>query len=343
MNKKVHLEVIRILAIILVVFNHTDGYFSFFANTDNPFTYFVSLFFSVLCRINVPLFFMVTGALLIPQEEEIREVFKKRVFRIFAVIIIFSMLHYIANGLSGKLTGKMSLTDFLITIMTGTVIESYWFLYSYLAVLIMIPFLRKMAKGMNGNEFRYLFILKMIFDIVFRILLIFADLGINLELFIIVDPIFYVLFGYYMECIVPREKFERKYIGKIVLLSLGVITACMAATVMDYKINGMYSQSCLGIFNPILVILIFYIVKAYCTQYKLPEKVKKAIIYLGSTVFGIYLIEQLVRRQLLPMYLYLCDHTFGIFACFCYVVTTIILSVFYVSILKKVPGINKLI
>ena len=59
-SKMVHLEVIRILAVCLVVFNHTDGYFLYFTTTDHPITYLVSLFFSVLCRINVPLFFMVS-------------------------------------------------------------------------------------------------------------------------------------------------------------------------------------------------------------------------------------------------------------------------------------------
>ena len=67
-NKEVYIEVLRIVAVFLVIFNHTDGYFLYYSNTENPLTWWFSFLGSVLCRINVPLFVIISGALLLGKE-----------------------------------------------------------------------------------------------------------------------------------------------------------------------------------------------------------------------------------------------------------------------------------
>ena len=47
--------------------NHSDLYYTYYTNTDSVLTFSVSLLLSCICRINVPLFMMITGALLIPK------------------------------------------------------------------------------------------------------------------------------------------------------------------------------------------------------------------------------------------------------------------------------------
>ena len=76
MTKKIHIEWIRIIAIVLVVVNHSDLYYTFYTNTENEITYIVSLFISSICKANVPLFMMVTGAILLPKEEGFQQIFK---------------------------------------------------------------------------------------------------------------------------------------------------------------------------------------------------------------------------------------------------------------------------
>lgn len=347
-TKKVYLEIIRFIAACLVVFNHTDGYFLYFASTENVLTYGVSLFFSVLCRINVPLFFMVSGALLLGKEEDIKTLYKKRIGRIAAVILIFSALQYIAGMLSAR--GFMGSggagygpADFFRKVYSGSVIEPYWFLYSYLAVLIALPFLRRMAGSMTAAEFRYLFVLKTVFDIGLRLIGVYTGVFVNLELFILADNIFYVLFGYYMECIVPESSYRRRGSGKAAGLCAGLTALSAAAVIGEYAVTGAYSQNLLGIFNPILTMAVYYMVKSFCMEHVLPDKLQSVCVRLGGAVFGIYLLEQLVRRQLLPVYLYLSEKTVGVFACFAYVVGTVALAAVYAGILKRIPGIKKLI
>lgn len=343
MKKKLHLELIRFIAICLVVFNHTDGYYDFFATTGNPATYIVSLFFTVLARINVPLFYMVSGALLIKKEEGIKDLYRKRVGRIAFLLVLFSGIQYICAGLAGKIEGGGSFSDFLRVLYSGNVIEPYWFFYSYLAILMVLPFLRRMALGMTEEEFRYMFALKIVFDIILRAAAVYTGSSPNLWLFVIEDSIFYVLAGFYMEYRLPETAVKKGKMGYTVCFILFCIALSMAAVVMEYKALGEYMQGSIGRLNPLLVIAVYYMVKLFCDRTSIPKRMQGAILYLGSMSFGIYLIELLVRRQLAPIYLYLCGHTIGLFACFVYVAGTIGLSVVYVSILKKIPVIGKMI
>ena len=74
-QRKLHLEMIRIIAVFLVIFNHTDG-FIYYIETTNRLTWLFSLGMAGICRIAVPLFFMVSGALLLDREESVKDLFQ---------------------------------------------------------------------------------------------------------------------------------------------------------------------------------------------------------------------------------------------------------------------------
>jgi hypothetical protein len=73
------------------------------------------------------------------------------------------------------------------------------------------------------------------------------------------------------------------------------------------------------------------------------DKVSTVITAVGSCVFGIYLFDNLVRWQLLPLYLFLSEKTIGVFACSVYVILTFGVGLLYTFVLKKIPFIGKYI
>ena len=81
-RNKVYLDFIRIIAIFLVVVNHT-GAFRF---PDCPgwlnIGYWCQMIWNDIVKMAVPMFFMVSGALLLPKEETIVELFKKRILMV---------------------------------------------------------------------------------------------------------------------------------------------------------------------------------------------------------------------------------------------------------------------
>lgn len=66
----IHIECIRILAAYFVIFNHTgnDGFFLFAGYDRGSLPYWLYMFISVFCKISVPLFFMIAGALLLKKD-----------------------------------------------------------------------------------------------------------------------------------------------------------------------------------------------------------------------------------------------------------------------------------
>ena len=64
--------------------------------------YAVSFFLSLVCKAAVPLFYMVSGALLLGKNESFGELARKRILRIVAVIVIFSLLYYLKFAVRGQ-------------------------------------------------------------------------------------------------------------------------------------------------------------------------------------------------------------------------------------------------
>ena len=63
-KRKTYLDVLRILACFLVIFNHRRGYTAY-QNTTDMLSAFYYMFYTMVTRINVPLFFMISGSLLL--------------------------------------------------------------------------------------------------------------------------------------------------------------------------------------------------------------------------------------------------------------------------------------
>lgn len=150
--RKAHIDFLRLLCITFVMFNHTGeaGYMLFTQRSESP-LYFVYLSFSILCKIAVPIFFMISGALLLNKQETVIDVIKKRFVRIAIDLLIASVVYYLLF-----FEGEKSIVSFLKTIYNSSSTTSLWYLYSYCGVLLMLPLLQKLAHAMNNLEIVYL-------------------------------------------------------------------------------------------------------------------------------------------------------------------------------------------
>lgn len=147
-TKKIHLELLRIIAVYLVVLTHTGKRgFMYFTTLEPSVIYFVTMLIPVICNIAVPLFFMISGATLIGKDESPGQIWRRRIPRHLAVLVLASLMMYVYYGL--KDDALLSVADFLRALYTQNVIVPYWFLYGYLAFLILLPFLRRMIRGLT--------------------------------------------------------------------------------------------------------------------------------------------------------------------------------------------------
>ena len=338
--KKVWLEVIRCVAVGLVIFNHTDGFFLYYANTDNALTYLYSLTLSILCRTAVPLFFMVSGALLLEKQESYHELLKHRICKILAVIILFSGIQYGVDIARNRIH-TVSMAGFIRGILSGTIEETYWFLYAYLGILLILPVMRCVVREMKKKDFLYLIALAFVLETVLPILgdmlkTEFPSSLIQGNLYI-----FYMLIGFYLMHIEWQES-DLKKIMLMGICAIGTALAASAAIVMwDSNILGEYRVDRLDIFTLVLAVLIFATIKAAGGMTKDFQRCRNVFLHVGKLTFGIYLTEQLVRTLLLPIYLYLTEKTVGIIACTVYVLGTYAVAGILVEGMRRLPGFKR--
>jgi surface polysaccharide O-acyltransferase-like enzyme len=75
-SKKTYLELLRIICAGLVIFNHIPGD-TLYQRIEGK-NRFLCMFVTMFARINVPIFFMISGMLLLGKQEDYRTVLKKR-------------------------------------------------------------------------------------------------------------------------------------------------------------------------------------------------------------------------------------------------------------------------
>lgn len=299
-NKKVYIEYMRIIAIALVIFNHLPGY-SLYGISGGVKQYFY-MFLTMLTRINVPLFFMISGALLLKKQEDFKYIIKNRIPRYFIVILLFESGYYLIFNYKNLRT--ISIIEFGRELIQGNImgLNSYWFLYSYIGLLFMLPFLQRVAKGFNRSEFWVLVGLHFIFSTFLPIANLYLTQR-NVNPIVVsghfsvplatTKAFFYPLLGYYLDNKVEIEKIHVARLSVVAFLGINLSILC---TYWEGK-TGEYTQNYVQLFDYVTAIVSFILIKYFVTKVPLMSEGKMAeiICRLGPLTFGVYLLDPYLK------------------------------------------------
>lgn len=237
-------DLIRSVAIYFVVIIHSLGCVetnTYGLNEANLVNAIMSI---VKCA--VPLFVMLSGALLLGKEESIASFYKKRLMRLLPPFLIWSFivysLYYIKNN-----NDDFSIYDlfynYIVQTFTSGVVSVYWYVYMILGLYLITPFLRKLVLSLNKFE-SYLFLcILLLLYIISQILptVKIASRFIS-ENYIY---IFYYCFGYIY---VKYKTSETNYISIIILLIswlLNVVNLVLGITTFPFVV--FFSISCFSL------------------------------------------------------------------------------------------------
>ena len=348
-ERKLYLDLLRIIAILFVIYNHTSekGYYLYAFDCSMPFKI-IYMSTGALIAVAVPIFFMISGSLLIPKEESLKDLYLKRVLRMVIVLAVFSVIQYAFNVIVNK--EEFSIQFFFKNTLTDNIIPAYWYLYAYIAYLICLPFLRKLAKNMSNGEFKYLFILFLIIEGVFSLVLYVLYQGGYNSFFVI--PFFnriviYPLLGYYMEHRVEESRYNVKGMLKWILLMIIVIALIVAMSIyrnLPYEEFTIYDKGLFTTgFTIILDVGVFYIAKMIFKQRKANKGVSFILTALGSTVFGVYLTENIIRNYTVGVYDYLASLVGRFIAAWIWCTLVFLIGAVIIYIIKLIPGVKKIL
>lgn len=348
-QRKTYIDALRIVAIFGVLYNHTNrrGYY-LYAFSDARICQDFYIGIATLVATAVPIFFMISGALLLPKKESLKELFQKRILKMVLVLLVFSGIQYVLLLLEERVT--FSRKAVVQAVLQDGVIPSYWFLYAYIAYLLLLPILRKVAEVMSKQDYFYLFALLLLVEGFLPMVLNLAGIGGTNYFFSIpfLNPIIiYPLLGYYLEQYM-KESYYNKKTNIIVGLCMAVVVLFFIAMTqwrgLPYEEfttydKGLYTCS----FTMLLDVGIYYFVKYFDLKKQHSTKYNQMLHSMGECAFGIYLIEQPIRERSSFIYDGLSPVIGRFPACIVWVICIFIVAYSIVAILRRIPGVRKLI
>ncbi len=245
-------------------------------------------------RTAVSLFFMVSGYLNLLRPMSWREYFRRRLPRLLILLVTWSLIHMFLLAYTGQ--REYTLLTAFEAILTGTVFDHLWFMYSLFGFYLITPVFWKLLEAdQDRRAIWYFLLLWVIFEPVISLVDRFTGLQFG---FVLPQATGY--FGFYLlGFLLGTREYTRKqsWLGLgawflaslfIILVTWGLTASAGAADLTFYYINGF----------PVLIgaVGLFVFIKSVNFDHPL-------IRVFGTTTTGIYLMHyiviDLVKRGLL--------------------------------------------
>lgn len=129
-------------------------------------------------------------------------------------------------------------------------------------------------------------------------------------------------------------------------MTLGVMTAAYM-TLWNYKNTGKWEETYISLFNTITAVAVFIFAKRIVIKLEENKLIKTKFVWLlqfvSSTMFGLYLLENILKTYTKPVFDILAQHIPRIFACGIWLIITMLFGNIVVGSLKRIPGLKKLL
>lgn len=276
-----NLDIIRCIAIAFVICIHSMGKLN--DNVEIPtsdINYIMYLFLSSIIYMGVPLFVMLSGALLIGKSEAPQIFLKKRLKRILIPFLIWSIIVFCLDKITNHQTFDIiqSITDFSVKFLTSGVHGIYWYIYMLIGLYLLTPILQKVFKDISPSLRNYLIIVITLSIIIQHIVPhIYVEKSIFFKYsFPYLIYIGYYIGGYYFYAYANKTKKFRKITicGFLVFYLIGIINTIKPFTTFPIQ----FFQS------------LFFFGILLSTKIKASgNKLNTFITFISNTSYGIYL------------------------------------------------------
>lgn len=293
-KRQCFVEALRILACFFVIVNHTNS--GIFYKLAPSATWFASVFYFFAAKTAVPVFLMISGYTMLDRQDSYQKTFG-RFLRFACTLILFSGFYYIAGYLTGD-TDRIGIKDFVSRIFGGPVTVSYWYLYLYLGVILMLPFLQKLVSTFQKTDFHVYFLVSGLFFAVWPVIAHYIPaLTVTKEFSL---PLFnsyicMLLLGCYLKRYFKPSK-RIRYLG-----IAGFFAMCLLSVLLTYAEYVRRGGNDYLFFDDIALFPI--LVSSVClfcaaATFRWGERAEKMILPLGRLTFGIYLIADFLILRL---------------------------------------------
>jgi surface polysaccharide O-acyltransferase-like enzyme len=279
-------DLTRFLGAFLVVLAHVVTY----PDLMGKGTFWAQIFYYTVTRTAVPLFFMLSGMLLLAKEEPLGVFFRKRALKVLIPFFIWSLLYYYWYNTS-------SVTGVLEFLWVGTVktlssprAAHLWFFYSLIGLYVATPILRLFTARASQKELLYFLGAWLVAVPIFGILHEQFSILVNFEFPFLTGYIGYFVLGYFLNGL-PVTRRLVLWSALIFALSF-IFTFCYIYFGMQSPKYDQFYEGYLALNVILMAASSFVLLKS--VDHWIPSTLQRWLVPLGGTAFGIYLLHVLV-------------------------------------------------
>jgi len=246
----------------------------------------------------IPLFFMVSGYLILNKPNSLKHGYFKRLLKIgiplFAWSIIYLIIRYWLYGVD-HMGNPPSIYNGIRCILTNNVAAHFWFLYVLLSLYIAAPILRSYLKSASRENKIYFILLLgcacFLWPIISDVLKMLFDINkVNFDFYIVSGFVGYFVAGYLLgqQAISPR-------ICLLCLISFTLITIIITVVGLYFFESEIVRSELANYLRIPLVLMLFTVLKYVGdAEFYQRSRLSAGISYLAPLTFGIYLIHSLI-------------------------------------------------
>lgn len=299
-NRDLKYEIIRVIAMIFVIAIHQIDAVS---TKGNILYFFVSL---ILLTCN-PLFFMLSGKFALKFNSEEKDSYKKyylnKLIKIIIPVFIYMLIKewYLLKFIFHiPITFSVYLKSLVLSITEGFSSTEYWFIYTLLANLLVVPFTSRIFKNLKKKEMKLFIGIGLLYNTLLSYLKL-IDIELQFSYYLAGHNLYFYL-GYCIDYFTKTKK------DKKIVFTLGIISYILSFIQLHIgKYANIYDFAPTFFF---ISCMVYVVIRDYVKV----NRLKNVILFLGKYSFSIYLVHMMMMdfmtlifpyNNSVPMFLYI--------------------------------------
>ena len=342
--RKHWIDYLRVIAILAVIFIHSSTSFYSRFNQIGPPDWWLANLLNSASRFAVPLFVMISGALLLGRNETIGGFYRKRAIRLLPAIIVWNLFYAglnigidVYNGIDAK-----NLTWHLWELFAaGGAAVHLWYLSMFLCLMLFTPFLNMYIIGDEPGSAD----LKIILVLMFVLFFLNGISNVAWEVWD-VEIIWFKVFPWYIAYFIGGYYLDQ-YSDNIAVNSSFILLfiACLilSGAFLNYYFLTTYKiieDNLIFINTGPVVFLITVLIFLLAKKNRSALHHNKYITKIAEASFGMYLVHPVflhILQNKLPMY-----YSYGLIYLPLTIIITTIASLYSIIILRKLSLMRKI-
>lgn len=320
-------DILRVISMIMVIIIHIANVYCRSFGMISTKSYLISLIFNTICRVSVPIFFMISGSLLLDRSFN-KEKYLKRVLKYVILIVVWDIIYlvweYFYLGIK---------YDKLYMLVIDPYRAHLWFLYTILVLYAIQPLLKLIMDKSNN-------VVKIILLTVWIILSLASMINPYVaKFFTIFSYIGYFIIGKYLYDFIKKYDLRKYNISLVLIMIICFSISIWMNYSLSIKLNQFYNLF-FAYRTPFIMISSFALYVLIISNYR-KDSLNKFITGLSDLSLGVYLIHGIFLDVTVKVFIYSSINSLIGIPIFTLII--FVLSIISTFIIKKIKYLNYII